>query len=463
MTNTVLGLILVLLLVLANGFFVAVEFALIASDPAKLDKLAREGKWSAKVAVVAKQRMSFHLSGAQLGITITSLLVGFIVEALADPLIGPLIEPISGTRDSAAAAVVALLLATVFQMVVGELVPKNIAIAKPEEVALRLVPVARVVHRALSPFILLFNGAANWLIRRLGIEPKEELTSVRSLEEIEYLIRSSGDSGELGADALELLTRTIRFEDKSAADALTPRVHVHALGLSASVGDLIDLSIETGHSRYPVYLDDLDEIVGIARVTDVFSLAAQTRRETPVAEIMRAPHIVPETRALGDVLEDFRITRSQLVLVVDEHGGTAGILTLEDVLEEITGDIDDEYDTDPAILTRGRQADVIVLAGTLHADEVLDMSGFVVPEGEYETLAGFLLERLGRIPVAGDRVAEDGWQLEIIAMDSLRIASVQIAGPEDTAAPSRLTATDSAGTTPAGTIEDEAHIEQASS
>lgn len=428
MRNT-LGLILVFLLVAANGFFVAVEFALIAADRSKLTARADEGSWAAKVALAATKRMSFHLSGAQLGITITSLVLGFLSEPLAKNLLDPLLEPLIGSNNSTVSVVLALAIATVFQMVLGELIPKNIAIAKPEAVAVALLPIARVVHRVLSPFIRLFNGAANALIRKLGIEPQEELTSIRSLEEIEYLIRSSGDSGALAPDALELLTRTIRFEDKTAADALTPRVHVDAIAGDATVGDFIDLSVKTGHSRYPVFGLDIDEIIGVARVTDVFKLASSVRRATPITEIMRVANIVPETRDLGDVLEDFRLTASQLVVVVDEHGGTAGVLTLEDVLEEIAGDIDDEYDVEPADLTRGRRTGVLVVAGTLHADEVMDASGFEIPDGEYETIAGFVLDRMGRVPDEGDRLMVDGWMLEVVAMDDLRIASVQIVHP----------------------------------
>ncbi len=429
MRNIALGLVLVFLLVAANGFFVAVEFALIAADRSKLQAAADQGKWSARVALSATHRMSFHLSGAQLGITITSLLLGFLTEPLAGALLDPLIEPIIGTEQAAVSVVVALSIATVFQMVAGELIPKNIAIAKPESVSFALMPMAQVVHRVLSPFIRVFNGSANWLIRRLGIEPQEELSSVRSLDEIEYLIRSSGDSGTLGPDTLDLLTKTIRFEDKNAADVLIPRVHVNAISNAATVGDLIDLSGETGHSRYPVYGEDIDEVVGVVRVTDVFKLPASERRSTPIRSIMRPANVVPETRDLGDVLEDFRTTSSELIVVVDEHGGTAGILTLEDVLEEIAGEIDDEYDVEPADLTRGRRTDLVIVTGTMHSDEVEDTTGFKMPEGEYETIAGFILDRLGRIPDEGDQIHEQDWLLEVIAMDGLRVASIQLVSP----------------------------------
>lgn len=436
--NTVVGIIVVLLLVAANAFFVAVEFALVAADRAKLDARAADGSWSAKIAVAAVRRMSFHLSGAQLGITISSLVLGFLIEPLVATLLEPALAPVLGT-ESTATIVVALVIATTFQMVAGELIPKNMAIANAETMAMRLAPIARVVHGAFSPVIFVFNGAANWAVRRMGIEPQEELTSVRSLEEIEYLIRSSGETGSLDPEALQLLTRTLRFGDKTAADALVPRVHVKTLLITATVGELIELSREVGHSRYPVVVDDLDDVVGVVSVTDVFGIDPPDRHSTPISDIVREPRIVPETRGLADILDDFRGSDTELILVVDEHGGTAGIVTLEDVLEEITGDIDDEYDREAAPdagsnpggrgLTIGRRAGVAAIAGTLHRDEVVDAVGFDMPDGGYETIAGFLLDRFGRIPEEGDRLIHDGWSFEVATMEGLRIASIQVLAP----------------------------------
>ncbi len=441
--NLLVGLIIVVLLVAANGFFVAVEFALVAADRAKLTARAEAGSWAARSAVAALGRMSFHLSGAQLGITISSLVLGFMAEPLAGDLIDPLVEPIVGRADSTITIVLALILASVFQMIMGELIPKNIAIARAEALAMALAPAAKIVHGLFTPFIVVFNGAANWAVRRMGIEPQEELASVQSLEEIEYLIRSSGETGTLSPEALTLLTRTLRFEEKSAADALVPRVHVTGLEDTSTVGDLIERATATGHSRYPVFGEDLDDIVGVVNITDVFSLPPDERTKTEIRAIMREPHVVPETRDLVDILDDFRGTGRQLLVVVDEHGGTAGILTLEDVLEEITGDIADEYDDEQADavegserrsgtsggLTAGRRAGVTVVAGTLHRDEVEEAVGFEFPEGDFETIAGFVLAELGRIPAEGDRLVHDGWSLEIASMDNLRIASIQILPP----------------------------------
>lgn len=423
-----LGLLAILLLVTANGLFVAIEFALLASDRSKLETRAAEGSRTARLALGAQKRVSFYLSGAQLGITLTSLVLLFLAEPLVSRLIGPIIESVGGSADSSVSVVVALVLATVFQMVLGELIPKNIAISNPEGVAQALTPFGRVVFTISSPVIRAFNGLANWSVRRLGIEPREELASVRSLEELDYLIVSSGETGALRPDELSLLRRTIRFGDKTAAEALTPRVHIEAVPLTSSVGDLYDHTTGSGHSHYPVFGDDLDDVRGVVSVTSLLDLPAAERRSALVTDLMTEAHAVPGSRDLVDLLDDFRSLQAELLIVVDEHGGTDGVITLEDVLEEITGDIDDEYDLDDASLTVVRQG-VSVVAGTLTVDEVEEASGFEFPHGDYETIAGFMLSELGRIPEEADQVSHDGWLLEVVEMDRRRIASVQVVAP----------------------------------
>jgi CBS domain containing-hemolysin-like protein len=301
-------------------------------------------------------------------------------------------------------------------------------VAKPEATAQALAPIALVVHGALSPLIRLLNGVANATVRLLGLEPQEELEDVRSLQELEYIIQTSGESGALTPAAQILLTRTIRFGGKTAADALTPRVHISAIRGDASADDLVGLARKDRFSRFPVYGQDLDDIRGVVDVTKVFELTLPERATRTAAELMEEPLIVPETRDLVDLVGDFRTTESPMAIVMDEHGGTAGILTLEDVLEEIVGDVDDEYDEATA-LTVGVRPGVYLLAGTLHPDEVEEACGLVVPPGEYETIAGFVLEQLGRIPDPGDEVRHDGWEIEVAEMDGLRIASLQVVRP----------------------------------
>ncbi len=419
-----IGLLIVGVLIAANAFFVAVEFALVAADRNKLEALAPTS-WRARTALSVIRRLSFHLSGAQLGITISSLLVGFVIEPMAARLVAPPLKALFNISDTTLTVFIGLVLATIAQMVLGELIPKNIAIARAEPTAMALAPAARFVDGLLSPFIWAFNGAANWIVRRLGIEPKEELTSISTLEELEYLIRSSGATGEIEPDALSLLTRTLRFADKTAADALTPRVHATAIPADAFCAELIELAGGAGYSRYPVVGDDLDDIVGLVDVVDLFDLPAADRASAPITDIVRPATFIPETKDLAEVFSDFNEGDTSMLLVLDEHGGFAGILTMEDVLEEIVGEVDDEYD-EAEVLTAGLAPGTTVVAGTLHADEVNEASGFQMPDGEYETIAGFILDQLGRIPTEGEALTWHDWRLEVVAMDGLRIASVEL-------------------------------------
>ena len=422
------------LLTLGTGLFVAAEFALVAVDRDRVRRLAEQGSRRARVSEGELRRLSFYLSGAQLGITVTSLIVGFIAEPTIAKAIEPAIEAIPLLPESSALGVsiaLALASATLLQMVVGELVPKGIAIARPERTALALAVPVQVYSVVFGPLIRFLNAAANWTCRRMGIEPREELTSVRSLDELQLLIQSSGEEGTLDAESLNLLTRSIRFGEKTAADALVPRTSLVALRDDETVADLVAAAVATGHSRFPVHSGDLDDIVGVVHAKDVFGLPPERRADEPVTAIMREARAVPETRDLESLLLEMRAEAVQLVVIVDEYGGTAGIVTLEDLVEEIVGDIEDEYDpvvpTPP--LTARQRPGVHVLEGGLHPDEVAELTGLDIPEGDYETLAGFLLTLFGRIPAAGDRTEWHGWQFEILAMDRLRIALARVIAP----------------------------------
>lgn len=391
-----------------------------------MDLDAAAGSLRAKATARALRRLSFHLSGAQLGITVTSLIVGFIAEPTVATVIEPVVGGVAGEgRADWLSVAIALLLATLTTMVVGELVPKSIAIAKPLPTAYALAPPMVVVGRILGPLISLLNGAANWTVRRMGIEPQEELVSVRSLRELELLIRSSGEEGTLEPQRLTLLTRSIRFGEKDAASALVPRGLVASISIDDTVAGLAEAALRTGHSRFPVVGADLDDVRGVVHVKHVYAVPYAERNATRVAEVMVEPFVVPETRDLTDLLSELRGSGRHLAVVIDEHGGTAGIITLEDVLEEIVGEIDDEHDRHPPRVTSVVQPGEWLLDGSLHPDEVFDASGFVVPEGDYETLAGFVLERLGRIPDQGERFTHDDWELEIVTMTRHRIATVR--------------------------------------
>jgi CBS domain containing-hemolysin-like protein len=418
-----LGLLVLALLILLNGVFVAAELALVAVDRDRVDALAEQGSRQARVASHALGQLSLSLSGTQLGVTVISLILGVVAE----PTVSKLLPSSFG---DAGAAIVALFLATVFEMVVSELVPKGIAIAKPLQVTLWLALPLRVYALVLRPLIRMLNAAADACVRRLGVEPREELRSVRTIDELGLLIASSGEEGTLDPQAFTLLTRTIRFGEKTAADALVSRVDVETVAREETVADVAARSLATGYSRFPVVGDSVDDILGVVHVKDVLGVPSEARPRTSVLDITNDAAFIPEGRDLESLLTQMRRGGVQMAVVVDEHGGMAGIVTLEDLLEEIVGDIEDEYDVVPDnALSISPVVGTTEVEGTLHLDEVREDTGFEVPEGEYETLAGFLLDQLGHIPTVGERVRFEGWTFEIVEMERRRIASVRVTPP----------------------------------
>ena len=423
------GLAFVVVLIVLNGVYVAGEFCLLAVDTSQVDVLAGQGQRRARGVRALLRRLGFHLAGAQLGITLTSLVLGIIAEGT----VGRLIEwALGGWGTSLASAgvvaVVAIALAAAAQMVLGELLPKNLAVSRPLGTSLALAPVLRLYGIIAAPLTLLFNGIANATVRGLGLEPTEELRTVRTRDELEYVVRSSRQR-TLSDGQADLLVRTLRLGRKDAADALTPRTAMSAIGAAATLGELVELARTSGHSRFPVVGASTDDVLGIAEVRDVFSIDAAERAGTPVETIMRPVVAVAESRKLDGVLADMAAADCRLCVVVDEHGGTAGIVTREDIAEELVGDIADEFD-EPAALTLRRPGQPVTLAGIATLDEVEEAAGLVLPSGPYETLAGFVLERLGEIPAVGAVAAWDGWRLEVTETDGLRVAEVRISPPD---------------------------------
>jgi CBS domain containing-hemolysin-like protein len=429
--ETALGLLAVVLLIAGNGFFVAAEFSLVAVDRTRVDQLAETGSRRARLVATLLPRLSFHLSGAQLGITITTLVLGFIAEPTIAQIIDPAVSAAVGDAASRGVSIaLALAVATVVQMVAGELIPKSIAIARPLGTALVLGAPVRIYGSLFGPLIRFLDAAANATVRRLGIEPRDELASVRSLSELELLFEASAREGTLDERSGTLLARSIRFGEKTAADVLVPRVSIVALDDQTTAPDVVELSGKTGHSRFPVYGEDLDDVRGVVHVKSVHQVPLAERATTPVTSMMTDVLALPETLALEDVLFAAQESRSHLVVVVDEYGGTAGIITLEDMVEEIVGDIADEYDAPSANLTLVYREGEWLLPGTLHGDEVEEICGFVMPEGDYETIAGFVLDRLGHIPERpGDEVHHDGWTLAVAVVEGRRIATVRMVSP----------------------------------
>ena len=416
------GLVAIGVLLVANAFFVAAEFSLVAVERARIDAASEAGEKSARRVRRLQESLTRHLSGAQFGITLAALLLGFVAE--------PTVARILSGDAHATGASVALAIgtATVLHLVVAEQVPKYVALAIPERTALALAPAITAYGVATRLLIDLLNRTANAIVRFLGVEPKGQIQASRTLDELEDLIETSADDGSIDPDEATLLRRSIRFADKTAADALVPRVAIEALQRDEPATALVQLSLDSGHSRFPVYGVDLDDIVGVVHVKSLYGRPAAERGRVPVADLMHEVLAVPETRELEDVLADMRVRRNQLAVVVDEHGGTAGIITLEDILEEILGEIGDETDR-VEVRTRSEAQGSTVVSGRLNLDEVEEATGFRVPEGPYETLAGFVVARMGYLPEVSDMVVFDGWRIEVVAVDGHRVATLRVVAP----------------------------------
>ena len=416
------GLVAIGVLLVVNAFFVAAEFSLVAVERARIDAASEAGERPARRVRRLQESLTRHLSGAQFGITLAALLLGFVAE----PTVARIL---SGDAHATGASIaLAIGLATVLHLVVAEQVPKYVALAIPERTALALAPAITAYGVATRLLVDLLNWTANAIVRFLGVEPKGQIQASRTLDELEDLIETSADDGSIDPDEATLLRRSIRFADKTAADALVPRVAIEALQRDEPATALVRLSLDSGHSRFPVYGVDLDDIVGVVHVKSLYGRPAAERGRVPVADLMHEVLAVPETRELEDVLADMRVRRNQLAVVVDEHGGTAGIITLEDILEEILGEIGDETDR-VEVRTRSEAQGSTVVSGRLNLDEVEEATGFRVPEGPYETLAGFVVARMGYLPEVSDMVVFDGWRIEVVAVDGHRVATLRVVAP----------------------------------
>lgn len=415
---------LVAFLILVNAFFVAGEFALVTVERNRVTRLADEGDRRARRILSGLKALSFHLSGAQLGITISSLVLGLVAEQTLGGLFEPILEFVGLSDDLVPAFTIALALAlgTSLQLVFGELVPKNLAITYPYPTARRIGFPMLLVNGALSPIIRVLNSAANWTVRRMGIEPREELAGVRSIEELEMIIRASGEGGHLTDEEFGLLTRSLTFAANLTADVMIPRVQVVGLRSTSSIDDLRDLAVQSGHSRFPVYGENLDEVLGVAHVKDSLRVPPERRASERVTDHMRPALVIPESQPIDTVLFELRTKGSGLAVVTDEYGGTAGIVTSEDLLEELVGEIRDEYDRPPAPAPTTSDE----LSGLLHRHEVESAVGFEWPEGRYETLGGFVTAHLGRLPEPGDSIEIDGWVFEVTSVDGFRVDRVRV-------------------------------------
>ncbi|MFG2836919.1 hemolysin family protein [Streptomyces zaomyceticus] len=416
--NAALGLLAVLVLTAGTGYFVAQEFAYVAADRITLAGEAAAGDKRAARALKVLERLSFMLSGAQLGITVTGLVVGFLAEPSVSALLKPALEGtgLSEGAVSAISVVLAFVVATVLQMVLGELAPKNLALAVPERLAKSLASSTLVYLKIVGPVVHVFDGAANKLLRKVGIEPVEELHHGATLEELSHLIGESHEQGQLPADTAELLDHALEFSERTMDEVMVPRVDAVFVRRDATLTEAVELIAKHGHSNYPVLGDHPDDIVGVLGVRDLVRLPADQFPDLTAGESARRPLLLPDTLPLPQAVAQMRERDDEFAVVLDEHGGVAGIVTYEDIAEELVGDIADE--TDKVVTVAVPDGDGWRIDAGRRLDEIEDATGIALPEDDdYDTVAGLIIDRLGRFPTIGDHLTVDDVRIDVLSLD----------------------------------------------
>jgi CBS domain containing-hemolysin-like protein len=415
-----------ILLTLGTGVFVASEFSLVNLDRADVEARRDRGEAGLAPVIGALKVTSTHLSSAQLGITLTTLLTGYLLE----PSIAKLLEAPFLAMDlpegvvETVGSIVALVIATLLSMILGELVPKNFALALPLQTARLVVPLQIAFTTVFKPAVAVLNGTANAVLRAMGIEPQEELSGARSAEELTSLLRRSASEGSLEQDTATLLQRTLSFSELDASDVMTPRPRLSTIRVSESAEDVIALARRTGFSRFPVIEEDADDVVGLVHVKQAVAVPREKRPEVPVGALMTDAERVPETMPGDTLLTEVRGRGYQMVIVVDEYGGTAGVVTLEDLIEELVGEVSDEHDRARIDVVRSRNW--LTFPGLLRPDELEDRAGVKVPEdGPYETVGGFLMSTLGRLPIVGDEVPLPDGVFRVERLDGRRVDRIR--------------------------------------
>ncbi|MEJ5927325.1 hemolysin family protein [Corynebacterium sp. H128] len=428
-----------------TGLFVAIEFALSGLERSSVEEHVRmKDDGLARAVQRDHNNLSFVLSGAQLGITITTLATGFLAEPILARYFTPVLK-LAGLGESlatAAALVIAMIVATLLSMVYGELVPKNYAITEPLRAARFASRPVHAFNMVFKWFIVGMNSTANAVLRKFNIEPADELASARSAEELQSLVRNSVEHGEFDQSKARLVNNSLQFGESSAEDFMTPRSKIEALSVDDTVADLLELARDTGHSRFPVIDGDLDDTIGVVHVKNAFAVPVEKRATVTLRSIARPVPVIPASLDGDSVLEAVRSAGSQVVLVADEYGGTAGLVTIEDVVEEILGEVYDEYDDAEAERDFVRDGAAWTVSGLARIDDIPETIGYYPPEGPYESLGGLIMTVLGRIPEEGDLVVlpdagndafnefESGirgrWTALVLAMDGRRVDRVTI-------------------------------------
>lgn len=420
-----------LLLTIGTGIFVASEFSMINLERNELEARASRGEKKLGPSIRALKKTSTHLSGAQLGITITTMLTGFLAEPSLTKLLTPTMAKLGFAENvvEPIALAVGMFIATLFSTLIGELVPKKLALTLPLETNKFVVRFQLAFTWLTGWMLVALNSVGNGIVRLFGIEPKEELSSSRTADELSSLVRRSAMMGALDAQTATLLTKTLALSQLTAADVMTPRPRMFTIDRDQTVEDLVGLTNRTGHSRFPVIDGDSDSVLGIAHVKQAAAVPREKRAEVPVGAILVEAMRVPETMGLEALMVELRAKGLQLAIVVDEYGGTAGLVTLEDLVEELVGELADEHDRAKAGIIRGVNESVL-FPGMTRPDELAEMAIKVPDDGAYETVGGFIMSELGRIPLRGDEVRIENGVLKVERMDGRRVDRVRFTPDE---------------------------------
>lgn len=415
-----------LALIFGTGLFVASEFSLINLERIELESRREDGEKGLDLPIAALIKTSTHLSAAQLGITLTTLLTGFVAEPSLSRLLSPWLGSFGLEKGaiSAIALVLAMTIATIFSFLIGELVPKNMALSEPLKVLKLVVRFQTGFTWVFGPIVKVLNDNGNWLVRKFGVEPREELSSARTAQELASLVRRSAHLGSLEKDTAQLLEKTISMSTLVASDIMTPRPKMYSLERDQSAQDLVLLAKSTGHSRFPVTGEDSDDIVGVVHLKRAVSVPYARRDQVPVSALMIDPIRVPETMSLDRLILQLRGRGLQFGIVVDEYGGTAGIATLEDAVEELVGELADEHDRSRSGISRYENGSM-TFSGLTRPLELAEFGVMVAEDDDYDTVAGFLMSELGEIPEVGNQVEIAAGVLSVLRMDGRRVDQVK--------------------------------------
>jgi CBS domain containing-hemolysin-like protein len=434
MDNTVSSdffrLFIVFLLVLANGFFVAAEFSLVSVRRTRIAELVAQGKAGANWVKLAMENPDRVIAATQLGITLASLGLGWLGEPALAHLLEPIVELFPGDiQDEVSHSIsagIAFAMITFLHVVVGELMPKSIALQNPEKTSIFVAKPTVWTERIFKPFIWLLNGAGTLLLRMIGIKPASGHEMVHSVEELKMIVTASAEEGVVETEESEMLHAIFDFGELLVRQVMIPRTEVTGVEADASLDEIIQVVTQTTYTKLPVYDNDLDQILGIIHVKDLLRvLSQQGEQEFNLRSLLRDPLYVPETLPVNELLHKFRQQHQHIAIVMDEYGGTAGLVTLEDLLEEIVGEVSDPFDeTTPEIQTLADGT--LLIDGLTLIEEVNQQLGLELHNPHYDTIAGYMMGRLGRIPKVGDTVEKGGVSIRVEAMDGLRIASLSI-------------------------------------